>query len=56
MADIVTILKDIEISDGTVIKKGEQHEVWEDNKKGLSILCSPYVVIDLESHEFERII
>lgn len=54
MVDIVRILKDIEISDGTVIKKGEIHEVWEDNKKGLSILCSPYVVIDLEPNEYER--
>ena len=55
MADIVRILKDIEISDGTVIKKGEIHEVWIDRETRVSIFFFFFMVIDLEPDEYERL-
>lgn len=55
MADIVRILKDIEISGGEMIKKGELHEVWIDRETRVSIFYEPDMVIDLEPDEYERI-
>lgn len=55
MADVVRILKDIEISDGTVLKKGELHEVWLDDENRLSIIYNPTSSLWLNPDEFERV-